>query len=223
MRWIRFSQQGRTAYGIVEGDRIVEVAGDPFGGYERTTRAHELDAVKIEVPVVPPTFYCVGLNYAEHIREAAAKLGIKAGPAQAARRRLSRHQRADRPRRAGRHPARCHQGAVRGRAGRRHRQAGQAPERGRGAVLRARLHHRQRRQRARLAEVRPHAVARQEHRHLQADGARGSRPTSISTRWRPRARQRQGDDALSHQRHAVRRRHLHQPPSPATSRSTPAT
>jgi 2-keto-4-pentenoate hydratase/2-oxohepta-3-ene-1,7-dioic acid hydratase in catechol pathway len=78
MRWIRFSHQGRTAYGILEGDRIAEVAGDPFVGWERTTRNHDLKAVKIEVPVVPPTFYCVGLNYAEHIREVAAKQGIKA-------------------------------------------------------------------------------------------------------------------------------------------------
>ena len=78
MRWIRFSQQGKTAYGLVEGDRIVEVAGSPFSGYERTQRTHALDAVKIEVPVVPPTFFCVGLNYAEHVREAAAKLGIAA-------------------------------------------------------------------------------------------------------------------------------------------------
>ena len=76
VRWIRYSQQGRTAYGILEGERIREVAGDPFGGYEPTTRAHDLSAVKIEIPVVPPTFYCVGLNYAEHIKEAAAKLGI---------------------------------------------------------------------------------------------------------------------------------------------------
>ena len=76
MRWIKFSHQGRTAYGILEGDRIAEVAGDPFAGYERTARAHDLKAVKIEVPVVPPTFYCVGLNYAEHIREVAAKQGI---------------------------------------------------------------------------------------------------------------------------------------------------
>src|SRR5262245_34153729 len=78
MRWIRFSHQSRTAYGILEGDRIAEVAGDPFVGWERTARAHDLKAVKIEVPVVPPTFYCVGLNYAEHIREVAAKQGIKA-------------------------------------------------------------------------------------------------------------------------------------------------
>lgn len=78
MRWIRYSRQDRTAYGILEGDRISEVAGDPFRGYERTARTHHLGTVKIEVPVVPPTFYCVGLNYAEHIKEAAAKLGIAA-------------------------------------------------------------------------------------------------------------------------------------------------
>ncbi|MBO0763560.1 MAG: fumarylacetoacetate hydrolase family protein [Hyphomicrobiaceae bacterium] len=76
MRWVRFSQGGRTAYGIVEGERVVEAAGDPFGGYERTGRSHDLRGVKIEVPVVPPTFYCVGLNYAAHIREAAAKVGL---------------------------------------------------------------------------------------------------------------------------------------------------
>jgi 2-keto-4-pentenoate hydratase/2-oxohepta-3-ene-1,7-dioic acid hydratase in catechol pathway len=78
MRWIRYSHQGRTSYGILEGDRIVEVSGDPFAGYERTQITRELRAVKVEVPVVPPTFYCVGLNYAEHIREVAAKHGIKA-------------------------------------------------------------------------------------------------------------------------------------------------
>jgi len=66
MRWIRFSAAGKTAYGILEGDRISEVAGDPFIGYERTNRVHSLAGVKIEVPVVPPTFYCAGRNYAIH-------------------------------------------------------------------------------------------------------------------------------------------------------------
>src|SRR5262245_41751479 len=78
MRWIRFSERGRLAYGILEGDRIAEVAGDPFQGYQSTGRVHALDAIKIEVPVLPPTFYCVGLNYAEHVLEAARKLGIAA-------------------------------------------------------------------------------------------------------------------------------------------------
>ena len=78
MRWIRFTAHGRTAYGILEGGRIAEVKGDPFDGYEPTTTKHALDAVKIEIPVMPPTFYCVGLNYAEHVVMAAKKLGIKA-------------------------------------------------------------------------------------------------------------------------------------------------
>ena len=78
MRWVRFSQRDSTAYGILEGDRLSEVAGDPFRGYEKTGRMHDLRAVKIEVPVLPPTFYCVGLNYAAHVRQAAAKLGIAA-------------------------------------------------------------------------------------------------------------------------------------------------
>jgi 2-keto-4-pentenoate hydratase/2-oxohepta-3-ene-1,7-dioic acid hydratase in catechol pathway len=77
MRWIRFTTAGRTAYGILEGERIAEVAGDPFAGYERTQRTHALDAVKLEVPVIPRTFYCAGLNYTAHIIEMAQKRGVK--------------------------------------------------------------------------------------------------------------------------------------------------
>jgi len=78
MRWIRFTAGGRTAYGIVEGDQIAEVEGNPFTGYERTAKNHSLSAVKIELPVVPTTFYCVGLNYAQHVILAAQRLGIDA-------------------------------------------------------------------------------------------------------------------------------------------------
>jgi 2-keto-4-pentenoate hydratase/2-oxohepta-3-ene-1,7-dioic acid hydratase in catechol pathway len=76
MRWIRFTGDAKTAYGIVEGDRIVEVAGDPFAGYERTRHLHDLAAVKIEVPVMPRTFYCAGLNYTAHVIEQAEKRGV---------------------------------------------------------------------------------------------------------------------------------------------------
>lgn len=78
MRWIRFTTSGRTAYGLVEGDRITEVKGDPFDGYEKAGASHALKDVKIELPVVPPTFYCVGLNYRDHIVQAAQRLGIAA-------------------------------------------------------------------------------------------------------------------------------------------------
>ena len=76
MRWIKFTAKGRTAYGILEGEKIVEVTGDPFAGYERTQRTHALGAVKIEVPLIPRTFYCAGLNYTAHIKENAAKIGV---------------------------------------------------------------------------------------------------------------------------------------------------
>ena len=75
MRWIRFSTEGRTAYGILDGDRIEEVAGDPFRGHEATARRHDLAAVTIEVPVIPPTFYAAGLNYVEHVMAGAARRG----------------------------------------------------------------------------------------------------------------------------------------------------
>jgi 2-keto-4-pentenoate hydratase/2-oxohepta-3-ene-1,7-dioic acid hydratase in catechol pathway len=78
MRWIRFTAGGRTAFGIVEGDRITEVKGDPFDGYERTANTHSLASIKVELPVVPSTFYCVGLNYRDHIVQAAERLGIQA-------------------------------------------------------------------------------------------------------------------------------------------------
>jgi 2-keto-4-pentenoate hydratase/2-oxohepta-3-ene-1,7-dioic acid hydratase in catechol pathway len=78
VRWIRFSGRGHRAYGILEGNRVTEVAGDPFQSWQVTPKVHALQDLKIEVPVIPPTFYCVGLNYAAHILEAANKLGIAA-------------------------------------------------------------------------------------------------------------------------------------------------
>ena len=72
MRWIRFSTAGKTTYGILDGERIVEVSGDPFNGYERTAHTHSLPSVKIEVPVIPRTFYCAGLNYVSHVSGMAA-------------------------------------------------------------------------------------------------------------------------------------------------------
>src|SRR6201997_5227376 len=75
MRWIRYESNGHPAYGIVEGDTVIEVKGDPFAGYERTAVRQLLASVKLLVPVEPRTFYCAGLNYAEHVIEAARKRG----------------------------------------------------------------------------------------------------------------------------------------------------
>jgi 2-keto-4-pentenoate hydratase/2-oxohepta-3-ene-1,7-dioic acid hydratase in catechol pathway len=75
MRWLRYAANGRESYGIIEGEEVVAVDGDPFTGYERTPARHRLDQVKTLVPVVPNTFYAAGLNYPEHVTAAAKKLG----------------------------------------------------------------------------------------------------------------------------------------------------
>jgi len=75
MRWLKFTAAGKTCWGLVEGDKVTAVDGDPFGEWSRTARSHALKEVKIELPLVPRTFYCVGLNYLKHLKEAADKAG----------------------------------------------------------------------------------------------------------------------------------------------------
>ena len=75
MRWIRYQYGGATSYGIVEGDQVEGVSGNPFDAHRATGNRLPLSAVKIGVPFVPRTFYAAGINYEEHVREAAALLG----------------------------------------------------------------------------------------------------------------------------------------------------
>lgn len=77
MRWIRYTPKtgGNTSYGILEGDTIQQVIGAPWESYEKLARRHKLADVKIEIPVVPPTFYAVGFNYTDHIMKVSARTG----------------------------------------------------------------------------------------------------------------------------------------------------
>jgi len=77
MRWVRFSKDGKTAYGSVTGDNVNEIEGEPWGVAKPTGRTLKLSDVKVEVPVIPKTFYCAGINYAAHIREMAHKRGVE--------------------------------------------------------------------------------------------------------------------------------------------------
>lgn len=67
MKWVRFRLNGKTAYGVVEGDRVVQVEGTPFGRFRRTRASHPLTTLKLLAPVIPPTFYAAGVNYAAHV------------------------------------------------------------------------------------------------------------------------------------------------------------
>jgi 2-keto-4-pentenoate hydratase/2-oxohepta-3-ene-1,7-dioic acid hydratase in catechol pathway len=80
MKWCRF-QSGATgdsgAYGLIEGETVIEVTGSPFETPTRTATTHPLRAVRLLVPVIPPTFYAAGVNYREHVTEMAHRRGVK--------------------------------------------------------------------------------------------------------------------------------------------------
>ena len=171
MRWARFDQNGTPSYGVVEGDEVIPVRGSPFDAWERT--GTRLPLAEREAAVAGGATDL--LRRRPELCRACARGGREARPeggaAEPGRCRLPRQQRADRARRGDRDPQGRHRpGAVRRRAGRRDRPQMQAPDARQCAVRRARLHDRQRRQRAHLAKERPHAVAGEEHRHVQADG-----------------------------------------------------
>ena len=69
MRWCRVER----GFGIVEDDLVVLVDGGPFGTYRRTGERLPLDSVRLLPPVLPSTFYAVGLNYADHLEHTRAR------------------------------------------------------------------------------------------------------------------------------------------------------
>jgi 2-keto-4-pentenoate hydratase/2-oxohepta-3-ene-1,7-dioic acid hydratase in catechol pathway len=77
MKWCRFQSGQKVAYGIIDDDTVTEVTGNPFESYDRTSTTHPLSAVKLLVPVIPPTFYAAGINYREHVTEMAKRRGVE--------------------------------------------------------------------------------------------------------------------------------------------------
>ena len=75
MKWCRFQDGDTATYGIIEGDTVIAVNGSPFDVWTRTPKTYTLAAVKLLVPVIPPTFYAAGINFREHVTAAAKKRG----------------------------------------------------------------------------------------------------------------------------------------------------
>jgi len=69
MRIVRFRAAGKTRYGVIEGSRIIEYAGTPYGAFQKGRKRYPLRQVVLLVPVVPSKIVAVGLNYREHAEE----------------------------------------------------------------------------------------------------------------------------------------------------------
>ncbi len=70
MKVLRFRHDGVPHFGVVDGDTISLLAGDPFhDGIELTDERVPLAEAHLMAPVQPTKVVCVGMNYAEHAAE----------------------------------------------------------------------------------------------------------------------------------------------------------
>jgi len=71
MKIVRFEMQGRTGYGILEGENISVLWGAPYdGGLENTTgEGMSLPEVTLLAPCEPTKIVALGLNYRDHAAE----------------------------------------------------------------------------------------------------------------------------------------------------------
>jgi len=69
-KYVRYSYQGATSYGILEDDTVYQLDGDLFSSPSRTGVSAALADVELLAPVVPSKVIAVGLNYRSHIGNA---------------------------------------------------------------------------------------------------------------------------------------------------------
>jgi 2-keto-4-pentenoate hydratase/2-oxohepta-3-ene-1,7-dioic acid hydratase in catechol pathway len=72
MRIVRFDQDGRSGYAILEGEKILPLWEDPFSGITGTGETLILGDVTLLAPCEPSKIVALGLNYRDH----AAELGL---------------------------------------------------------------------------------------------------------------------------------------------------
>lgn len=77
-RYVRYHVDGRTSWGVLQGERVQEIDGDLFGRHRTTDRWLDLASVELLPPTDPQKVIAVGLNYQSHLgeRDPAAYPGL---------------------------------------------------------------------------------------------------------------------------------------------------
>ena len=75
MRIARFETGGLARYGVVEGDTVIEIRGDVFGTFDKTSTSHALSDVRLLAPATPSQMFGPGVNFADHLHEATSITG----------------------------------------------------------------------------------------------------------------------------------------------------
>jgi len=69
MKIIRYQDGSKINWGVIEGDTIREMEGDPFGHFHLTSGGKKLEGVKWVSPCLPSKIVALGLNYRDHAEE----------------------------------------------------------------------------------------------------------------------------------------------------------
>jgi 2-keto-4-pentenoate hydratase/2-oxohepta-3-ene-1,7-dioic acid hydratase in catechol pathway len=69
MRIVRFTEAGRTAYGILAGEQIKALGSTPYEGLSTGREVHALGKVALLAPCEPTKIVALGLNYRDHAAE----------------------------------------------------------------------------------------------------------------------------------------------------------
>lgn len=69
MKFVRFSREEKTSYGLWQGDYIRVLKGSPFEHYATGDESLPLDSVKLLAPCLPTKIVAVGLNHRSHAEE----------------------------------------------------------------------------------------------------------------------------------------------------------
>ncbi|NWG01867.1 MAG: fumarylacetoacetate hydrolase family protein [Syntrophaceae bacterium] len=69
MKIVRYQDGSLVQYGVIEGDVIREMDGNPFGHFHLTSKEKKIDEVKLLSPCPPTKIVALGLNYRDHAEE----------------------------------------------------------------------------------------------------------------------------------------------------------
>ena len=76
-QYVRFKNGNNIRYGLVEGEKVVELIGEEFPNLKKSEITHELSSLKLLAPCKPTKAVCVGLNYKDTILEPGAKWPVE--------------------------------------------------------------------------------------------------------------------------------------------------
>ena len=69
LKFCRFAFKGKTYSGTLHGNMVDLVEGDFLGEFSTLRMSYTLDRVRLLPPVMPAKIWCVGRNYAGHVKE----------------------------------------------------------------------------------------------------------------------------------------------------------